>query len=94
VKKKIIIPAALLAIAAVMAVVLAQAGRSDSIADNPPLDLSLNNIEFVEIYYNPSLKGSVAVDKQTGVMYWFSRDGIATLLVDAENRPRIWRNNP
>lgn len=92
--KKIIIPVMLLAIAAVLAVALAAAGQTGRIDDEPPLDLSLNNIEFVEIYYNPSLKGSVAVDKQTGVMYWFSKDGVATLLVDAENRPRIWRNNP
>lgn len=56
------------------------------------LDLSLKNIELVEIYYNPSLKGSVAVDKQTGVMYWFSETGVATVLVDNYGAPRAWKN--
>ena len=55
------------------------------------LDLSLKNIELVEIYFNPSLKGSVAVDRQTGVMYWVCQDGHATPLIDAEGRPRLWK---
>ena len=59
-------------------------------AENARLDVSLNNIDICEIYYRPALKGSVAVDKQTGVMYWISQDGHATLLVDAKGRPRVW----
>lgn len=65
--------------------------RQAEIDRDVALDLSLENIELIEIYYNPSLKGSVAVDRQTGVMYWFGQDGAATLLVDANGKPRLWR---
>ena len=59
-------------------------------AENARLDISLNNIDICEIYYKPALKGSVAVDRQTGVLYWISESGTATLLVDAKGRPRTW----
>ena len=64
----------------------------DRISEDSLLNLSLQNIEFVEIYYNPKLGGSVAVDRQTGVMYWFNQDGVATALINEEGRPRIWRD--
>ena len=67
------------------------AARQAKIDREIALDISLQNIELVEIYYNPSLKGSVAVDRQTGVMYWFGQDGGCTPLVDVNGRPRIWR---
>lgn len=84
--KKLIIGAMLIVLALGLA-----ACRRAQIDRDVPLDLSLQNIELVEIYYNPSLKGSVAVDRQTGVMYWFSHDGIATALVDEYGNQRLWR---
>ena len=85
--KKLIIGAVLIALALGLT-----ACRRAQIDRDMPLDLSLRSIEFVEIYYNPSLQGSVAVDRQTGVMYWLSRDGVATVLINEEGRPRIWRD--
>lgn len=88
--KKAIILAAVISVLAAALTACHQA----QISSAPPLDLSLQNIEFVEIYYNPSLHGSVAVDKQTGVMYWFSESGVATMLVNSYNSPRIWKEKP
>ena len=85
--KKLMIGALMIALALGLA-----ACRTAQIDRDVPLDLSLQNIEFVEIYYNPSLQGSVAVDRQTGVMYWFSRGGVATALINETGRPRVWRD--
>lgn len=91
-RKARMIAAVVLALAVLAAVVdaAALAHRQAQIDRDVALDLSLNNIELIEIYYQPSLKGSVAVDRQTGVMYWFGQDGTATLLVTADGKPRIW----
>lgn len=74
-----------------LAVIMISCGQKAAFdAENTTLDASLNNIDICEIYYKPALKGSVAVDRQTGVMYWISQEGNATLLMDAKGRPRVW----
>ncbi len=89
-KKTLMLAGALALLAALLA---GCAGRADKGAETP-LHISLSTIDVEEIYYRPALHGSVAVDRQTGVMYWISESGIATLLVDAKGRPRTWRAEP
>ena len=81
----------IIAAAAALAIALALAGCGRQKWDSgTPLDISLNNIDIEEVYYRPALHGSVAVDRQTGVMYWISETGAATLLVDEWGKPRKW----
>jgi len=82
---------ALLALAIIAATALASCAQNARYDEaNATLDVSLNNIDLEEVYFRPALHGSVAVDKQTGVLYWISETGNATLLVDEKGRPRIW----
>lgn len=78
------------AAAFLVALAVCAADQAMLVAQNPPLDISLQNIEIEEIYFNPSLKGSIAADRQTGVLYWISQDGAATLLVREDGKPRLW----
>lgn len=78
---------------AALAMVLALAGCAKKAGYDPKtttLSISLNNIDIEEVYYRPALHGSVAVDQQTGVMYWISETGTATVLVDEWGKPRKW----
>ena len=79
------------AVALIIALGIHFAG-SGAVADGTPEALSLQGIEFAEIYYNPSLHGSIMADKISGVMYWVGEGGAATLLVDDRGRPRVWRS--
>ena len=91
-KRRILLPTVglLLALALLAGYAVYEAKRGAAYDADTPLHISLNNIEIEEIYYRPQLHGSVAVDRQTGVMYWISEAGEATLLVDAKGRPRRW----
>lgn len=86
-KKGVILASALILLAAMLAGCVTRGAHHR----NAPLEISLSSIDIEEVYYRPSLHGSVAVDKQSGVMYWISEAGAATLMVDKKGKPRIWR---